>query len=125
LEVSDSLLCLYNSRLEKRGDSYVIEVPEREVARGDVEQGGVYRPPVGELVAELADSPAIAGAGQSSWGPAVYGVTDANRAEDALIAGNNALDDANLSGDVYVVPARNQGASVEAKEAVDPAPIEN
>lgn len=43
MEVSDSLLCLYNSRLEKRGDSYVIEVPEREVARGDVEQGGVYR----------------------------------------------------------------------------------
>jgi predicted RNA-binding protein with TRAM domain len=43
LEVSDSLLCLYNGRLEKRGDSYVIEVPEREVRQGDVRRGDVYR----------------------------------------------------------------------------------
>lgn len=43
MEVSDSLLCLYNGRLEKRGDSYVIEVPEREVRQGDVRRGDVYR----------------------------------------------------------------------------------
>lgn len=43
MEVSDSLLCLYNGRLQKRGDSYVIEVPEREIRQGDVSRGDVYR----------------------------------------------------------------------------------
>ena len=35
------------------------------------EQGGIYRPPVGELVETLAAEPAVYGAGQSSWGPTV------------------------------------------------------
>jgi len=32
------------------------------------EQGGVYRPPVGDVVASLSDAAAVFGAGQSSWG---------------------------------------------------------
>ncbi|MCG1003916.1 MULTISPECIES: beta-ribofuranosylaminobenzene 5'-phosphate synthase family protein [Halobacterium] len=76
------------------------------------EQGGVYRPPVGCIVDALAGSPAVSGAGQSSWGPAVYGVTDAARAEDALAAGRDALDEAGVDGDVRVVAPRNDGARV-------------
>jgi len=77
------------------------------------EQGGVYRPPAGAIVDELADSPAISGAGQSSWGPSVYGVTDADRAGAAEDAGRGALNAAGVDGDVLVVQPRNHGATVE------------
>jgi beta-ribofuranosylaminobenzene 5'-phosphate synthase len=77
------------------------------------EQGGVYRPPVGELVAELAESPAIAGAGQSSWGPAVYGVTTDRRADAAREAARAALSAADVGGEVLVAGPRNRGARIE------------
>jgi len=74
------------------------------------EQGGVYRPPAGELVAALDDDPAVYGAGQSSWGPSVYGVTDADRAATARQAGRRALDTADVDGRVFVAAGRNLGA---------------
>jgi beta-ribofuranosylaminobenzene 5'-phosphate synthase len=77
------------------------------------EQGGVYRPPAGVLVDELDSSSAVVGAGQSSWGPVVYGVTDASRADAAAAAGWDALDAVGVSGDVRVVEPRNVGALVE------------
>ncbi len=77
------------------------------------EQGGVYRPPVGDVVASLADSSAVFGAGQSSWGPTVYGVTDADRAEEAREAGRAALDAAGADGEVLVARGRNRGAATE------------
>jgi beta-ribofuranosylaminobenzene 5'-phosphate synthase len=76
------------------------------------EQGGVYRPPVGDVVASLSASPAVFGAGQSSWGPAVYGVTDADRADAAREAGERALEAAGVAGGVAVVRAANEGARV-------------
>ena len=75
------------------------------------EQGGVYRPPVGDLVTELSREPAIEGAGQSSWGPAVYGVTDADNVTAARRAGTDALESAGLDGEVIVAAGRNRGAS--------------
>ncbi|MFC5279561.1 beta-ribofuranosylaminobenzene 5'-phosphate synthase family protein [Halorubrum rubrum] len=78
------------------------------------EQGGVYRPPVGDVVASLSASPAVFGAGQSSWGPAVYGVTDADRADAAREAGERALEAAGVDGSVAVVRAANEGARVRA-----------
>jgi beta-ribofuranosylaminobenzene 5'-phosphate synthase len=77
------------------------------------EQGGVYRPPAGELVAALDDSPAVYGAGQSSWGPAVYGVTDTDRTAAAREAGRAALDAAGVDGRVLVAEGRNRGARVD------------
>ena len=79
------------------------------------EQGGVYRPPVGELVAALDAEPAVYGAGQSSWGPTVYGVTDAAHATAARRAGRAALEAADVPGDVRVVAARNHGARVDGE----------
>jgi beta-ribofuranosylaminobenzene 5'-phosphate synthase len=78
------------------------------------EQGGVYRPPAGELVAGLDDDPAVYGAGQSSWGPAVYGVTDAERAAAARAAGERALDAAGVDGRVLIGEGRNRGARTDA-----------
>jgi len=77
------------------------------------EQGGVYRPPVGSVVAALSDAAAIEGAGQSSWGPTVYGFTDAERAAAARDAGERALAAAGVDGRVLVTGVRNRGASVE------------
>ncbi|GAA0550254.1 beta-ribofuranosylaminobenzene 5'-phosphate synthase family protein [Halorubrum ejinorense] len=76
------------------------------------EQGGVYRPPVGDVVASLSEQSAVFGAGQSSWGPTVYGVTDAANADAAAAAGERALDEAGVAGSVSVVRAANGGARV-------------
>jgi beta-ribofuranosylaminobenzene 5'-phosphate synthase len=79
------------------------------------EQGGVYRPPVGELVESLSSAPVLYGAGQSSWGPTVYGVTDADHADAARAAGQDALAAAGIDGDVRLVAGRNHGARVDAE----------
>ncbi|MFO8114642.1 MAG: GHMP kinase [Halorubrum sp.] len=76
------------------------------------EQGGVYRPPVGDVVASLSASAAVFGAGQSSWGPTVYGVTDAANADAAAAAGERALGEADVTGSVAVVRAADGGARV-------------
>jgi beta-ribofuranosylaminobenzene 5'-phosphate synthase len=77
------------------------------------EQGGVYRPPVGELVSSLDGDPAVFGAGQSSWGPTAYGVTDAAHADAARAAGEAALEAAGVEGSVRIVAGRNRGARIE------------
>jgi beta-ribofuranosylaminobenzene 5'-phosphate synthase len=76
-------------------------------------QGGVYRPPAGALVESLADARAVVGVGQSSWGPAVYGLTDVDRAAAAREAGERALAAAGVDGTVRVVPFASSGARVE------------
>ena len=76
------------------------------------EQGGVYRPPVGTIVEHLSASPAISGVGQTSWGPAVYGVTGVDGVDAARDAGWDALEVAGVDGDVLVAEPRNGGARV-------------
>ena len=76
------------------------------------EQGGVFRPPAGKLVSTLSTSPAIEGAGQSSWGPAVYGLTDRDRVERAREDAEAALDEVDVGGEVRITPADNDGAVV-------------
>ena len=87
------------------------------------EQGGVYRPPIGKLVASLAAEPGMYGAGQSSWGPTVYGVTDAAHADNARHAGQAALSNAGVGGEVRIVSGRNHGAVVDGdRSAVETDP---
>ncbi len=43
MEISDKLLCLFSANVSADGDSYVVEVPRREVESGDIEPGGNYR----------------------------------------------------------------------------------
>jgi len=42
MEISDTLLCLYSGSLTERDGSYVIEVPESEIANESIESGSVY-----------------------------------------------------------------------------------
>lgn len=83
------------------------------------EQGGVYRPPVGAIVSKLGDHACIAGVGQSSWGPTVYGVSSREETAAAREAGQAALSAAGVDGTVEVVRPRNTGATIEAVTAVD------
>lgn len=43
MAISDNLLTLFSGEVEKHGDSYVVEIPERELEVGDVREGDVYR----------------------------------------------------------------------------------
>lgn len=83
-------------------------------------QGGVYRPPVDRLVEILTASSAVYGAGQSSWGPTVYAVTDADHVGKAEDAAHEALGEAGLAGEVAVARCRNEGAAVERLETDQP-----
>jgi beta-ribofuranosylaminobenzene 5'-phosphate synthase len=76
------------------------------------EQGGVYRPPAGALVDRLSDCPAVAGAGQSSWGPTVYGVSRENDLDAAVGAAEAALEACGVDGNVRTAEPRNVGAAV-------------
>ena len=76
------------------------------------EQGGTFRPPAGDLVSELSASPAVEGAGQSSWGPAVYALTDADRIDRARADAESALEALDVDGDVLVTRADDRGATV-------------
>jgi len=43
MEISEDVLCLFSAHVEERGDSYVIEVPDREITVGDIKEGDGYR----------------------------------------------------------------------------------
>lgn len=88
------------------------------------EQGGVYRPPVGDVVAALESSPVVFGAGQSSWGPTVYGVTDATHADAAREAGVEALASAGVDGHVSVVRGANEGARTRSGDGARIEPVD-
>lgn len=43
MEPSENLMCLFSAPVTKRDDSIIIELPQREVAIGDIDPGSVYR----------------------------------------------------------------------------------
>ncbi|SDQ60635.1 beta-ribofuranosylaminobenzene 5'-phosphate synthase family protein [Natronobacterium texcoconense] len=77
-------------------------------------QGGVFRPPAGELVEALEECPVLSGVGQSSWGPVVYGVTDRDHADEAAAAAEDALAENGYDGRVLLPGpvAKGDGARV-------------
>ena len=55
VEIADDLLCLYTAEVDTEGDTYTIEVPEREIEQGKVDTDGTHR--VAILPTELSESP--------------------------------------------------------------------
>ena len=43
MNISDDVLCLYSAQVTEQDDTYTIEVPKREVQRGNVQLGETYR----------------------------------------------------------------------------------
>ncbi len=78
-------------------------------------QGGVFRPPAGEIVEGLRTSPSITGVGQSSWGPTVYGVTDHSHSDAAVKAAEAVLEETGIDGSVQLATAARTGATVERR----------
>jgi len=98
-------------RLEPFGEA-IAEIGRKNGIWYTDTQGGVYRPPAGVLVETLTECPVLSGVGQSSWGPAVYGVTDHAHAEEAREAAEEALLEHGLEGDVIVTKAATDGAKI-------------
>ncbi|MFP9191083.1 beta-ribofuranosylaminobenzene 5'-phosphate synthase family protein [Natronosalvus vescus] len=97
-------------RLEAFGEAISAIGQKNGVWYADV-QGGVFRPPAGALVDSLSSNPVITGVGQSSWGPAVYGVTDASHTEEATAAAEAALQETGFDGHVLVSRPADSGAT--------------
>ena len=76
-------------------------------------QDDVYPQTVSALIEELSDEPSIAGIAQSSWGPAVFGVTDVRNVDDAESAASDAVSACGFEGTVYRSRAVDGGARVE------------
>ena len=75
-------------------------------------QGGTFAPgPSEELVSRMAEWGAL-GVGQSSWGPAVYGIVDGEDASLRLAALVRTLLAKSGAGNVYEGPFRTDGARV-------------
>jgi beta-ribofuranosylaminobenzene 5'-phosphate synthase len=118
--IADEVATLVTRRLlpavvEERADAFgraVARLGRLNGAWYADEQGGVYRPPAGRLVEALGESDAVAGAGQSSWGPTVYGVTTAARCDRATAAAERALAETGVDGTVRVARASTSGATV-------------
>ncbi|WP_299234578.1 TRAM domain-containing protein [Natronomonas sp.] len=43
MRVSEELYCLFSATVEKRDGSYVLDVPDRELELGRIDEGGTYR----------------------------------------------------------------------------------
>lgn len=54
MEISEQLHCLFSGTIEERDGSYVVEVPERELDLGSIEEAGTYRVALLPMSAESA-----------------------------------------------------------------------
>lgn len=43
MEISDQLRCLFSTTVEQQDESYILEVPAREVQLGEIQHGEAYR----------------------------------------------------------------------------------
>lgn len=43
MEISDDVLCLFSAQVTEQDGSYVIEIPQRELSLGEIDEDGIYR----------------------------------------------------------------------------------
>lgn len=73
MEISESLLTLFSGKIEKQGDSFVVEIPERELEIGNLNRDEVYRIAITPGVRETKSRPTSPdfGTTSASEGPPV------------------------------------------------------
>jgi beta-ribofuranosylaminobenzene 5'-phosphate synthase len=78
-------------------------------------QGGTYSSPVAAQCIEFMKKAGASGVGQSSWGPALYGVI---KQEDSkkILAKVKAYLRKSVGGDVFIAKANNRGASIKVSD---------
>ena len=112
LTMMQLLPALVDEDLEKFGDA-VSEIDIRTGTFFKPVQGGIYSEKSSySIIRHMIDSGA-AGAGQSSWGPAVYGLAHENEAPLLADKMRDFLERKNITGDVIITQARNRGAKIE------------
>lgn len=79
-------------------------------------QGGIYSEKHSNKIIDHLLSSGAYGAGQSSWGPAIYGLT--SETESVSLAGRmkEFMEDRKIKGSVIVSSGRNRGATIEIQK---------
>ncbi|MFO7990784.1 MAG: GHMP kinase, partial [Thermoplasmata archaeon] len=91
------------------GFGHHISKIQRLVGRSFAEpQGGIFHPIIADVIEKL--EVLTYGAGQSSWGPTGYGITDIENAEDVKDEILGYLDDKELDSHVWIAEPENEGA---------------
>ncbi len=79
-------------------------------------QGGVYSEQLsGKIIDHLLFSGAY-GAGQSSWGPAIYGLTSEEESAALVSCMKDFMEERKIKGNVILASARNKGAEIKIEE---------
>jgi beta-RFAP synthase len=103
---------LVEEDIEKFGDA-VSEIDIRTGTFFKPVQGGIYSEKSSYSIIRHMIESGAAGAGQSSWGPAVYGLAHKNEAPLLAERMKDFLEKKNITGDVIITQPRNRGARIE------------
>lgn len=78
-------------------------------------QNGIYREKISQRLIEFMLNSGSYGIGQSSWGPAVYGLVKKKESEDLENEVREFLDEKKIKGYVFSARANNEGYLIEVK----------
>ncbi len=106
------LPALVEEDIEKFGDA-ISEIDIRTGTFFKPVQGGIYSEKSSYAIIRHMIESGAAGAGQSSWGPAVYGLIHKNEAVKLAERMRDFLERKNITGDVIITQARNRGAKIQ------------
>lgn len=112
LTMMQLLPALVEEDLEKFGDA-ISEIDIRTGTFFKPVQGGIYSEKSSYTIIRHMIESGAAGAGQSSWGPAIYGLAHKNDAPLLADKMKEFLEKKNITGDVIITQARNRGARIE------------
>jgi len=101
--------------IEEFGDA-LTEIDKRTGIYFKNAQGGIYRESIGGgLIKYMLQSGAY-GAGQSSWGPAVYALTHKKNSSALLKSMNEFLIENDKLGNVFISHCNNKGAEIDIRD---------
>jgi beta-ribofuranosylaminobenzene 5'-phosphate synthase len=81
-------------------------------------QGGIYRGKLTKDLMEFMMGSGAYGVGQSSWGPAIYGLVDETRAQEVTQSMKEFLARKNLSGKIFASRCNNKGREIIIEDSV-------
>ncbi|MDM8555493.1 hypothetical protein QUF75_12240 [Desulfococcaceae bacterium HSG7] len=80
-------------------------------------QGGIYSEKLSHKIIDHFLASGAYGAGQSSWGPAVYGLALKSESDDLANCMAELMEKNKIKGEVYISSGRNRGAEVEISQS--------
>ncbi|GAB4250314.1 MAG: beta-ribofuranosylaminobenzene 5'-phosphate synthase [Thermoleophilia bacterium] len=125
VSVTERICCIVQLELlpslveeDIRGFGHALtEIDRRTGSFFEAAQGGVTAQTVGEQIIECMLDAGAFGGGQSSWGPAVYGLVRSDGEAVVERAVRKFLEERGLEGTVFVARGRNWGATAGVEKA--------